>query len=166
MRNMQTTTNVWLPELINGLFDTEILPRTGWMPRIKTTTPAINVIESDKEYLLEVAAPGMRKQDFSIKIDENDNLVVKIERATANETKDAEGQNAEHTAEADSNAARSPRYIRREFAYGKYEQAFTMPEDVERKDIKAKVENGILTITLPKVVVEEEPKVSTQIAID
>lgn len=166
MRNIQRTANVWLPELINGLFDTELLPRTEWTVRTRPTTPAVNVIEGDKEYLLELAAPGMCKQDFSVKIDENDNLVIKMEKSTGTEVKDADNKTAEQAATAEGKAENAPRYIRREFAYSKYEQAFVLPEDVERKDIKAKVENGVLTVTLPKVVVEEESKVTTQISID
>ena len=166
MRQIQNTQNIWLPELINGLFDTDILPYSGWVARAKATTPAVNVIESDKDYVLELAAPGMGKQDFCIKINEDNNLVIKMEKTVSNSANEAENASAENNATSSEAKADAARYIRREFAYSKYEQTFVMPEDVERKDIRAKVENGILTVTLPKIVVEEEPKVVTQIAID
>ena len=60
----------WLPYVFNDLFDND------WMIKANSTAPAINVIESDKDYRVEVAAPGMTKNDFNIKIDENNNLVV------------------------------------------------------------------------------------------
>ena len=59
----------WLPYVFNDLFDND------WMIKANSTAPAINVIESDKDYRVEVAAPGMTKNDFNIKIDENNNLV-------------------------------------------------------------------------------------------
>ena len=64
----------WLPYVFNDLFDND------WMIKANSTAPAINVIESDKDYRVEVAAPGMTKNDFNIKIDENNNLVVSMEK--------------------------------------------------------------------------------------
>ena len=64
----------WLPYVFNDLFD------NNWMIKANSTAPAINVIESEKEYRVEVAAPGMTKDDFKIRIDENDNLVVCMEK--------------------------------------------------------------------------------------
>ena len=64
----------WLPYVFNVLFHND------WMIKPNSTAPAINVIESDKDYRVEVAAPGMTKNDFNIKIDENNNLVVSMEK--------------------------------------------------------------------------------------
>ena len=64
----------WLPYVFNDLFDND------WMIKANSTAPAINVIESEKDYRVEVAAPGMTKDDFNIRIDENDNLVVSMEK--------------------------------------------------------------------------------------
>ena len=68
----------WLPYVFNDLFDND------WMIKANSTAPAINVIESDKDYRVEVAAPGMTKNDFNIKIDENNNLVVSMEKKEEN----------------------------------------------------------------------------------
>ena len=68
------TNQNWLPSIFNDFFDNE------WMARANATAPAINVIESEKDYRVEVAAPGMTKDDFNIRIDENDNLVVSMEK--------------------------------------------------------------------------------------
>ena len=58
------------------------------------------------------------------------------------------------------------RYLRREFAYSKFQQTLILPDDVDKTKIEAKVEHGVLTVTLPKIVVKEEPKTSRQIKID
>ena len=58
-------TQNWLPSIFNDFFDNE------WMTRANATAPAINVIESEKEYKVEVAAPGMTKEDFNVRIDED-----------------------------------------------------------------------------------------------
>lgn len=139
--------NGWIPDIFNDFFDTE------WMPKAKATAPAINVIEDEKKYTVEVAAPGMCKEDFDIQINENNDLVIKMEKKTSSETgnKDEEKCNC--------------RYLRREFSYTKFQQTLILPEDVDKEMINAKVENGVLTIDLPKIVIKEEPKTSRQINI-
>ena len=69
----------WLPSIFNDFFDNE------WLTRANATAPAINVIESDKDYKVEVAAPGMTKEDFNIHISENSELVISMEKK--NETR-------------------------------------------------------------------------------
>ena len=63
----------WLPSIFNDFFDNEL------MAKANATAPAINVIETDKAYKLELAAPGMTKEDFSVRIDEENNLVISME---------------------------------------------------------------------------------------
>ena len=75
----------WLPSIFNDFFDTE------WMNRTNATAPAINVIETDKDYKVEVAAPGMTKEDFNIHLTENNELVISMEKK--NETKDKKDDN-------------------------------------------------------------------------
>ncbi len=133
--------NNWIPAVFNDLFNTEFLPK------VSATAPAINVKESDKSYTVELAAPGMKKEDFNVHINDEGNLVVKME--SKNETK-----------EEDKNT----RYLRREFSYSKFEQTLILPDDVKKDAISAKVENGVLTVELPKMV-EEKVKLSRQIDI-
>ena len=64
----------WLPSIFNDFFDNEL------MAKANATAPAINVIETDKAYKLELAAPGMTKEDFSVRIDEENNLVISMEK--------------------------------------------------------------------------------------
>ena len=139
--------NGWIPDIFNDFFDTE------WMPKAKATAPAINVIEDEKKYTVEVAAPGMCKEDFDIQINENNDLVIKIEKKTSSETGNKEEEKC------------NCRYLRREFSYTKFQQTLILPEDVDKEMINAKVENGVLTIDLPKIVIKEEPKTSRQINI-
>ena len=131
----------WLPSVFNDLFDTD------FMPKANATAPAINVKETDKAYTVELAAPGMTKEDFNVHINDEGNLIIKMEKK--NETKEED---------------KSARYLRREFSYTKYEQTLILPDDVQKNDIAAKVEHGVLTVSLPKVV-EEKVKVSRQIEI-
>ncbi len=139
--------NGWIPDIFNDFFDTE------WMPKAKATAPAINVIEDEKKYTVEVAAPGMCKEDFDIQINENNDLVIKMEKKTSSETGNKEEEKC------------NCRYLRREFSYTKFQQTLILPEDVDKEMINAKVEDGVLTIDLPKIVIKEEPKTSRQINI-
>ena len=133
----------WLPSFFNDFFDND------WMIRTNATAPAINVIESDKEYKVEVAAPGMTKDDFNIHLTEDNELVITMEKK--NETKEEDKQNK--------------KYLRREFSYSKFEQAFVLPDDVEKEKINAGVNAGVLTIELPKRTQEERAKVNRVIEI-
>ena len=131
----------WLPSIFNDFFDND------WMVRTNATAPAINVIENDTDYKVEVAAPGMTKEDFNIHLGEDNELVITMEKK--NETKD------------DNNK----KYLRREFSYSKFEQAFVLPDDVEKDKISANVTDGVLTIDLPKRTPEEKAKVNRVIEI-
>ena len=133
-------TNNWIPSVFNDLFDVD------FMPKANCTAPAINVKESDKAYTLELAAPGMKKEDFNVHINDEGNLIIKMEQK--NEKKE------------DKNT----RYLRREFSYSKFEQTLILPDDVRKDAISAKVEHGVLTVELPKLI-EEKVKVSRQIDI-
>ncbi len=93
----------------------------------------------------------MSKEDFNIQINEDNDLVIKMEK--------------KNESQEDEKTAKTTRYLRREFSYSKYLQTLILPDDVDKKKISAKVENGILTITLPKLEASEEPKVSQQIIV-
>ena len=133
--------NNWIPAVFNDLFDTDYLPKAN------CTAPAINVKESDKAYTVELAAPGMKKEDFNVHINDDGNLVVKMEHKQEHKEED-----------------KTTRYLRREFSYSKFEQTLILPDDVKKDAISAKVEHGVLTVELPKVV-EEKVKLSRQIEV-
>ena len=133
-------TNSWIPTVFNDLFYND------FMPKANATAPAINVKESDKGYTVELAAPGMKKEDFDVHINDDGNLVVKLESKQEKKEED-----------------KNTRYLRREFSYSKYEQTLILPDDVDKNKISAKVDNGVLTVELPK---EEETKVKVARQID
>ena len=133
--------NSWLPEVFNDLFENDFTPRNV------STAPAINVKETQTAYTVELAAPGLKKEDFMVNINAEGNLVVKMEQH--DEKKDED---------------KNSHYLRREFSFSKFEQTLILPDDVDKEGIKAKMEHGVLTVTLPKVVTTET-KVSRTIDI-
>ena len=139
-KRMYNNDQNWLPTFFNDFFDND------WMMKTNATAPAINVVESDKDYKVEVAAPGMKKEDFNMHLGDNNELIITMEQK--NENKE------EHK-----------KYLRREFAYSKFQQSFILPDDVEKEKISASVNDGILTIELPKHAPEEKAKVNRVIEI-
>ena len=99
----------WLPAMFDDFFDND------WMRKTNATAPAINVIENDTEYKVEVAAPGMNKDDFNVHVDENGNLVIAMEKKSESKNDEKE---------------KKGRYLRREFSYTKFQQTLILPEDV------------------------------------
>ena len=124
-RNEQT----WLPDIFNDFFN------TNWMEKANATAPAINVIENEKSYDVELAAPGLTKDDFKVSLDAEGNLSINMEKKFENNGEKKHGH-----------------YLRREFSYTKYQQLLTLPDDVDKEHIEARVENGVLNVCLPKVV--------------
>ncbi len=138
--------NNWLSNAFDDFFNTE------WMPRMNSTAPAVNVKENKDEYEMQIAAPGLKKEYCRISIDNEGNLNVKIENKFEKKEENKKDEKKEH-------------YLRREFSYSNYEQSYTLPEDVDKEKISAKVEDGILNITLPKLAKEEEKKAQRKIEI-
>ena len=138
--------NNWLDSAFNDLFDMD------WAPRHVTTAPAVNVKESDTAFTMDIAAPGLKKEFCSVNINNEGNLVVKIENKAEHEEKSDEEGKTHH-------------YLRREFSYANYEQTYVLPENVDKEGISAKVEDGILTIELPKLTPEQEKKLDRVIEI-
>ena len=129
----------WLPEVFNDFLNTTNMPKTN------ATAPAINVLETETDYTVEVSAPGLSKDDFEVNINNDGDLTIKMEK------KSDEKEQKAH-------------YLRREFAYSKYEQTLILPDDVEKEQIAARVVNGVLTVTLPKIKVDVQ-KIARQITV-
>lgn len=138
----------WLPSVFNEMIDEAFA-----LPKVGRTAPAVNVIEHKDGYTVEFAAPGMTRDDFKVTLDEDENLVVDLEKKTTVTDGDAA---------AEKNAGR---YLRREFSYTKYHQTLLLPEDVDRDHIAATVEHGVLTVTLPKKSAQELKKEAKVIEI-
>ena len=110
-------TQTWLPDIFNDFFD------NTWMEKTNATAPAINIRETETNYEIEVAAPGMTREDFTIKIENNNQLVVSMEKKhEQKEDKKEEG-----------------RYLRREFSYTRFQQAMILPDDVVKEKIQARM---------------------------
>jgi HSP20 family protein len=133
--------NLWMPEEFNNFFDTD------FMPRVNATAPAINVMESEKDYTVELAAPGLTKDDFTVNLDDEGNLHIKLESKNDKKEEDKKSH-----------------YLRREFSYSKFEQTLLLPDDVEKTKIAACVSNGVLTVDLPKVE-QNQVKTARQIEV-
>ncbi len=116
-----------LPGLWNDVFTPDWF---GGVDSNKSNLPAVNIMEGEKDFTLELAVPGQKKEDFNVEVD-NDVLTISMETQSEVEDKKAE-------------------YTRREFRYTSFKRAFTLPESVNQEDIKADYKDGILRFTLPK----------------
>jgi small heat shock protein C2 len=125
------TNNNWLDNAFNDFFSDAALSK------MNSTAPAVNVKDTEKAYVMEVAVPGIKKEFCRVNIDDNGNLEIAIE----NKLEHKEERKKEH-------------YLRREFSYSNYQQSYVLPDDVDRDKISAKVTDGVLEINLPKVVKE------------
>lgn len=120
---------VFFPSFMDDYFERDFLPGVFHKPS-NFTTPAVNVIEEKDEFVIEVAAPGLSKEDFKIDID-NSILVISCEKETKNEEK-------------------KDNYMRREFNYSSFKRSFTLPDSIMSDKIKASHNDGILKINIPK----------------
>ena len=130
----------FMPDFFNDLFDNVSLENRGFK------APAINVIEDDNKYCIELAAPGMAKDDFKVHVNKAGNLVIEVERKKEEKEEDK----------------KDGRYLRREFTYTKFHQTLALPENAEKDNIEACVENGVLKVRIPKLLkakAEEEKRV-------
>ena len=128
MNLISTNVNRWKPTLLDELFD----DRWFNFDTFNQTFPAVNTIEKENQYLLEIAVPGMDKKDFEIEI-QND--LISISSISKQEKEVNDNLN----------------YNRQEFNYNSFHRTFSLPKEVDQSKIKAIYSNGILTITLPKL---------------
>lgn len=118
----------WFPDLFNDFFDNDR------MIKACTTAPSVNIVEEEKDYKIEVAAPGMTKNDFDVHLDDDNELIVGMEKKTEKNESDSKNR----------------KYLHREFSYSQFKQSFTLPDNVDREHITANVSDGVLTVCLPK----------------
>ena len=134
------------PSLFDRFFENDLF---DWSNRnfsnTNTTIPAVNIKESTDGFEVDVAAPGLTKNDFKIELN-LDQLTISSEKQVENETKDGQ------------------QFTRREFSYQSFCRSFTLPNTVDSDKIEAKYENGMLKVAIPKKE-EAKPKPIKQIAI-
>ena len=134
--------NSWFPTVFDDFFNSD------WMPKMKATAPAVNVKEDAKADTMEVAVPGIKKEFCRVNINADGNLDIAIENKLEHKEED-----------------KKQHYLRREFSYSNYQQTYVLPDDIVKDNISAKVDNGVLTVTMPKVTKEEVKKIQRQIEI-
>lgn len=119
--------NLFFPSLMNDYFPPDWF---GGTEKWNASAPAVNIKDNEEGFELELAVPGMKKDDFTVDID-NDVLTISSEMKSESEEK-------------------KDNYTRKEFSYSSFKRAFTLPETVDGAKIDAKYEDGILKLALPK----------------
>jgi len=141
-----TRYNTQLPDIFNQFFDNDL---EKWSNKnyssTHTTLPAVNIKETKENFEVEVAAPGFKKDDFNIEL-ENDLLSISSEKVIKDEKKEEE------------------RFTKREFSYQSFTRSFRLPELIENDKITAEYNDGILRIVIPKKD-ETKPKPSRKISV-
>lgn len=128
---------------ISDFFNDDFWPTFSGSVFKNESTPAVNVTENKKEFTIDVAAPGLDKNDFHVTVDHN-TLTISSEKEVNNESEN-EG------------------ILRREFSYNSFSRSFTLPENTDTTKIKASHKNGILSISVPKAKVEEHKALEVKI---
>lgn len=116
-----------VPSIFDDLFNRDFMSDFFNAER---NTPAVNVTEEKDKYKIEVAAPGLKKKDFNVNLEDNV-LTISSEKEDKDEEKDKN-------------------YMRKEFHYSSFSRSFTLPENVKAEDIKATHSDGVLTVEVPK----------------
>ncbi len=118
-----------MPTLFSDFFENDswsVFNGNGWTPSV----PPVNIQEKEKEFVIELAAPGMEKNDFHVDV-ENGMLCISSEKESES---------------ADKNEG----FSRKEFSYSSFFRSFSLPENVDHDKIKASYKDGILALILPK----------------
>ena len=127
-------TQSWLPGIFNDFFGDE------WITKSRSTVPAVNIMEDEKCYTVELAVPGLCKDEISIRIDDDNHLTITVDSVKEEEKRG--------------------KYLRREFSRSQFTQTLVLPDNIDNTRIEARQENGLLTIEIPKKKTSEntEPK--------
>ena len=130
----------YLPTLVSDFWGEDLFPgkEQEW-----SLTPAVNIIEGNQEFKVEVAAPGLCKEDFKVHVEKN---ILEISAAKKEEK-----------------VTDVKKFLRKEFNYSEFKRTFSLPTSVEAEKIKATHNNGILTVEIPK---KDEAKVNPRKQIE
>ncbi|MBN2778477.1 MAG: Hsp20/alpha crystallin family protein [Bacteroidales bacterium] len=136
---VKRNTNGYLPSIFDAFFNdsAEISENS-----VLFTRPDFNVYETEKEFVVEAAVPGLEKKDFNIEV--NDNVLQISSEKEAKEEK------------------KEQKFYYRGFCYGSFKKSYSLPDNVDKDKIAANYENGILKVVIPK---DKEAKLSRQIKI-
>jgi len=121
-----------LPTFFDRFFENDLF---DWSNRnyslTNTTLPSVNIKENQDAFEVDVAAPGLSKNDFKLELN-NNLLTISSERKVENETKEGE------------------QFTKHEFSYQSFTRSFTMPDFADNENITATYDNGILHVAIPK----------------
>ena len=126
--NLIRKQNAFFPSLVDELFNQDMRVRTS---SISSTMPAVNIIEQDTQFLIELAAPGNKKEDFEIEIEDG---ILSISSSNK-----------------EDNTSEKETFTRHEFSYNSFRRSFTIPESVDVSTIEANYNEGVLLIKLLKL---------------
>ena len=126
--NLIRKQNPFFPSLVDELFNQERRVRTS---SISSTTPAVNIIEKDIQFMIELAAPGKKKEDFEIEIEDG---ILSISSSNK-----------------EDNTSEKETFTRQEFSYNSFRRSFTIPDSVDVSSIEATYNEGVLLIKLLKL---------------
>ncbi len=141
-------------DLMPSLFN-ELLDWNNWSKGFfteSTSMPKMNVSESDEDFQVEFCVPGLKKEDLNLFVDADNNLVVEVTQQSEKKEENNEGDNKRH-------------YLRHEFSTMQFKQLLSIPSHVKKEQISAKVEHGVLHITMPKVTQEEKKALTLPIQV-
>ena len=132
---MGTNALAKVAERMPSVFDDFFKPWNEWFDNgglsgRTVKVPAVNITEHKDEYLVSLAAPGLKKDDFKIDVDGN-MLTISSEKEESKEEKDK-------------------KFTRKEYSYSSFSRSFTLPEEINKEKIEAKYEDGVLKISLPR----------------
>ncbi|MCF8235447.1 MAG: Hsp20/alpha crystallin family protein [Bacteroidales bacterium] len=133
-----------LPDLVDEFFGSDLM-NNFFENQTGINVPAVNIIEGNEDFKIEVAAPGLNKKDFKIDLDRNV-LTVSSEKKEEKKEKDED------------------KFMRREFSYSSFSRSFTLPDSVDEDKVSANHQDGVLTVTIPKKE-EARPRPPRQIDI-
>ena len=125
---IKKNTTPYLPSVFDELLNTDWL---GGRVNNYTSTPAVNIVENDTNFIIQVAVPGLKKENFNIKLD-NDLLTISS------------------NVEKEDSVKKEGKFTRKEFIFNSFKRSFNLPDSVKKTHISASYENGILLLELPK----------------
>ncbi|MDO5016801.1 MAG: Hsp20/alpha crystallin family protein [Porphyromonas sp.] len=152
-------------DLMDEIFANDF-SRSAMNTNKRVSAPMINVLENDEAYTIQIAAPGLTKDDVLVKLDEDEALVISMQKKEEKvENEETQKEGTSDSKEIVKVENKPVRYLRREFMHQSFVQRLILPEDVDKENIGAKMENGMLEVVIPKNKVEEQTPVERLISI-
>ena len=135
-----------MPSFFDDFFSKPLLDLfDGGFPSRRINVPAVNITERKDDYLVSMAAPGLKKEDFKIDV-EGSMLTISSEKEEENEENDE-------------------KYTRQEYSYSSFSRSFTLPDEIDKDKIDANYKDGVLKLELPKKEEAKKLTISKKVAV-